>query len=51
MPRLQQEGKIRHIGLSEVSVDQIKAVRRLLNVVSVQNLYNLADRKSEDVLD
>ena len=51
LARLQQEGKIRHIGLSEVSVDQIKAVRRLVNVVSVQNLYNLADRKSEDVLD
>ena len=51
LARLQQEGKIRHIGLSEVSVEQIEAVRRLVNVVSVQNLYNLADRKSEDVLD
>ena len=51
LSRLQQEGKIRHIGLSEVSVEQIKAVRRLVEVVSVQNLYNLANRKSEDVLD
>ena len=51
LARLQQEGKIRHIGLSEVRVDQIEAVRRLVEVVSVQNLYNLANRKSEDVLD
>jgi aryl-alcohol dehydrogenase-like predicted oxidoreductase len=51
LSRLQEEGKIRHIGLSEVSVEQIKAVRRLVDVVSVQNLYNLANRKSEDVLD
>ena len=49
--RLQQEGKIRHIGLSEVTVAQIEAVRRLAEIVSVQNLYNLANRKSEDVLD
>ena len=48
---LQQAGKIRHIGLSEVSVGQIEAVRRLAPVVSVQNRYNLVDRKSEDVLD
>ena len=50
LARLQQEGKIRHIGLSEVRVDQIEAVRRLVDVVSVQNLYNLANRKHEDVL-
>jgi aryl-alcohol dehydrogenase-like predicted oxidoreductase len=49
--RLQEEGKIRHIGLSEVSVEQIVAVRRLVEVVSVQNLYNLANRQSEDVLE
>ena len=48
---LQQEGKIRHIGLSEVSVDEIEAARRIVDVVSVQNRYNLADRASEDVLD
>jgi pyridoxine 4-dehydrogenase len=47
---LQREGKIRHIGLSEVRVDQIEAVRRLATIVSVQNRYNLVDRKSEDVL-
>ena len=51
LKRLQEEGKIRHIGLSEVSVEQIVAVRRLVDVVSVQNLYNLGNRKSEDVLD
>ena len=48
---LQREGKIRHIGLSEVKIDQIEAVRRLARVVSVQNRYNLVDRNSEDVLD
>lgn len=48
---LQREGKIRHIGLSNVSVEQIDAVRRLTTIVSVQNLYNLADRDSEDVLE
>jgi pyridoxine 4-dehydrogenase len=48
---LKREGKIRHIGLSEVTVEQIAAVRRLAEVVSVQNRYNLVDRKSEAVLD
>ena len=48
---LQREGKIRHIGLSEVTVGQIDAVRRIAPVASVQNRYNLADRNSEDVLD
>ncbi|MEU8821530.1 aldo/keto reductase [Actinoplanes sp. NPDC048796] len=48
---LRTEGKIRHIGLSQVSVDDIRAVRRIAPIASVQNLYNLADRDSEDVLD
>ena len=48
---LQRDGKIRHIGLSEVSVKQIEAVRRITPIVSVQNRYNLVDRDSEDVLD
>lgn len=48
---LQSEGKIRHIGLSEVSVEQIETVRKMATVVSVQNRYNLTDRKSEDVLE
>ena len=51
LDRLQREGKIRHIGLSEVSVEQIRAVREMVEVVTVQNLYNLANRKSEDVLE
>ena len=48
---LQREGKIRHIGLSEVGVHQLKAVRRITPIVSVQNRYNLVDRNSEDVLE
>jgi aryl-alcohol dehydrogenase-like predicted oxidoreductase len=48
---LQRQGKIRHIGLSEVSVKQIEAVRRTTPIVSVQNRYNLVDRNSEDVLE
>jgi pyridoxine 4-dehydrogenase len=51
LTRLQEEGKIRHIGLSEVTVPQIEAARQLAEIVSVQNLYNLANRKSEDVLE
>ncbi len=48
---MQQEGKIRHLGLSEVSVEQLEAARAIAEIVSVQNRYNLADRRSEDVLD
>jgi pyridoxine 4-dehydrogenase len=48
---LQTEGKIRHIGLSEVSVAEIEAAREIVDVVSVQNLYNLTNRQSESVLD
>ncbi|MEU5827333.1 aldo/keto reductase [Micromonospora tulbaghiae] len=47
---LRQEGKIRHIGLSQVGVEQIEAARAITPIVSVQNLYNLADRSAEDVL-
>lgn len=48
---LRAEGKVREVGLSEVTVDQIEAARRLVPVVSVQNLYNLGERRSEDVLE
>ena len=48
---LQRDGKIRHIGLSEVNVNQVKAVRRITPIVSVQNRYNLVDSNSEDVLE
>ena len=47
---MQNEGKIRHIGLSEVSIEQIQAVQRLTAIATVQNLYNLVERRSEDVL-
>jgi aryl-alcohol dehydrogenase-like predicted oxidoreductase len=49
--KLQEEGKIRHIGLSEVNVQQIETVRELAEIATVQNLYNLSDRHSEAVLD
>ena len=45
------EGLIRHAGLSEVSVDDIKAAQKVFPVGTVQNMYNLVSRKSEDVLD
>jgi len=45
------EGKVRHIGLSEVSVEEIKAAQAIVPVVSVQNMYNLSNRQSEAVLD
>jgi aryl-alcohol dehydrogenase-like predicted oxidoreductase len=48
---LQREGKIRHIGLSNVTVEQIEAARRMATIVSVQNLYNLTDRSAEDVVE
>jgi aryl-alcohol dehydrogenase-like predicted oxidoreductase len=48
--RLRAEGKIRHIGLSNVSVEQLQKARTLVPIVSVQNRYNLSDRASEDVL-
>ena len=48
---LQREGKIRHIGLSNVTVGQIEAARRIATIVSVQNLYNLSDRSAEDVVE
>jgi pyridoxine 4-dehydrogenase len=48
---LQDEGKIRHIGLSEVSVDDIVEARKTADIVSVQNLFNLSNRSSQSVLD
>lgn len=44
-------GKIRHVGLSEVDVDQVKQAEKTVPIVSVQNLYNLGNRRWEDVLD
>ena len=48
---LQSEGKIRHIGLSEVTVDEVEAARKVVEIVSVQNLFNLTNRKAEALLD
>jgi pyridoxine 4-dehydrogenase len=48
---LVDEGKVRSVGLSQVSVKELKAAVAVVPVVSVQNLYNLTDRSSEDVLD
>jgi aryl-alcohol dehydrogenase-like predicted oxidoreductase len=48
---MQREGLIRHVGLSEVNVEEIEAARKFFPVVSVQNLYNLVTRQSEAVLD
>jgi pyridoxine 4-dehydrogenase len=48
---LQREGKIRHIGLSNVDARQLAKARELVTIVSVQNRYNLADRHSEGVLE
>ena len=49
--KLQQEGKIRHIGLSEVNVDQLEAAQKVATIVSVQNMYNLSVRTAEPVLE
>lgn len=49
--RLQDEGKVRHVGLSKVTVDQLVEVEKITPIVSVQNRYSLADRTSEDVLE
>jgi aryl-alcohol dehydrogenase-like predicted oxidoreductase len=48
---LQKEGKVRHVGLSEVNVAELEAARRIAPIATVQNQYNLAHRNSEDVLD
>jgi pyridoxine 4-dehydrogenase len=51
LKELQQAGKIRHIGLSEVSVKEIEQAKKTVAIVSVQNLYNLANQQSAEVLD
>ncbi len=51
LKRLQDEGKIAHIGLSEVDVDQLEQARAVATIASVQNLYNLANRSAEKLLD
>jgi pyridoxine 4-dehydrogenase len=48
---LKEEGKVRHIGVYEVSVEELQAAQEITEIVSVQNLYNLTNRKSQDVLE
>jgi len=49
--RLQKEGKVRHIGLSNVSVEQLEDARKVVPIVSVQNRYSMSDRGAESVLE
>jgi pyridoxine 4-dehydrogenase len=49
--KFKEEGKIRHIGLSEIDVDQLKAAQQITEIASVQNMYNLSARGSEPLLD
>ena len=48
---LQAQGKIKHIGLSEVSIQQIQQARKIVPIVSVQNRYSITDQAADDVLD
>jgi pyridoxine 4-dehydrogenase len=50
LKKMQQEGKIRHIGISETSVAEVQQAQKIVNVVSVQNKYNITDRAHEDVV-
>jgi pyridoxine 4-dehydrogenase len=50
LAKLQKEGKIRHVGVSNVSVEQLAKARAIVKVASVQNRYNVVDRDSDDVL-
>lgn len=51
LKELKDEGKIRHLGLSNVSVEQIKEARNIVPIVSVQNKFSISDRSFEDILD
>ncbi len=51
LAELQREGKIRHIGVSNVDLERLETARSIVEVVSVQNRYSLFDRESDDVLD
>jgi aryl-alcohol dehydrogenase-like predicted oxidoreductase len=50
LKRMQEQGKIRHIGLSEVNAAEIEAARKIVAVTTVQNRYSLADRRHEETL-
>jgi pyridoxine 4-dehydrogenase len=50
LAEMQREGKVRHVGLSNVTVKQLEQARKIVPIVSVQNRYSLVERSSEDVL-
>ena len=50
LAQLKQEGKIRHIGISNVSLEQIETAREIVDIASVQNRFSFSDRSFEDVL-
>jgi len=50
LKEMQRQGKIRYIGLSNVTVDEIQRARKVVEIVSIQNQYNLFNRRSEDVV-
>jgi aryl-alcohol dehydrogenase-like predicted oxidoreductase len=51
LAEMQAQGKIRHIGVSNVTVDELQRARAVARIVSVQNEYNIGDRESDDVVD
>jgi aryl-alcohol dehydrogenase-like predicted oxidoreductase len=51
LKELQDEGKVRHIGVSNVTVDELRRAQSVASIVSVQNEYNVADRRSDDVVE
>ena len=51
LKKMQEEGKIRHIGISEVTVAEIQRAQKIVKVASVQNMYNISERGHEDVVD
>lgn len=51
LKQLQDEGKIKHIGLSQVTVDQIKAAQKVAPIDAVENLFNVADHRDDDVVE
>jgi aryl-alcohol dehydrogenase-like predicted oxidoreductase len=50
LKQMQEQGKIRHIGLSEVTPEQIEAAQKIVPIVTVQNRYSIADRRHEETL-
>ena len=51
LAKMQQEGKIRHIGLSEITVEQLEAAQKVTPIASVQNRYNMSERNAEPLLE